>query len=194
MYDKLLYEAYGYLNEADRDWRALERKWKSSGNKEDAEQFVVAAKRAGQTKSFDYYRALWSIGQRPDRSRIYAACMMLSESIDQLMRALMDEGIPWPQVQVLMRLALAQYNEVAGMRAQNRLETLVGRGIQNTDRVTRPDLIELVLLATTVNKMMRSVLLRRGRGENITNKVDDAIDDIKTHADYLANIAGYENK
>ena len=84
MYDKLLYEAYGYsLNETDKDIRSLERAFHATGDAEDAAALLAALTRVN-TRGPSYYKALWAVGQRPSNSDIQTRAMALVDAMDTL--------------------------------------------------------------------------------------------------------------
>ncbi len=96
MYDKLLYESYGYhLDESDADLRNLYRAWTSSPTAENAAAYVAAAARKGETDTATYYAALWSSGDRPDQTTIYTRAKALADAMDRLVLKLQDRGLPF---------------------------------------------------------------------------------------------------
>ena len=162
MYDKDLYAAYGYqLDESDADYRKALRAWKVSRytDRQAAYRFVIEARKAGKTR-WDtlFYRAVWAIDERPNRSEIYASASMLSEAMDRIVQTLQASGLTFDG-------ALLQLDHIHTGRAQaghshwNTFADNVAKAIQLPDRVTLDELNGAIDYAQSISTNARNRML-----------------------------------
>lgn len=176
-----------HLLESDADLRSLERTWRTTGNAEDALRYARTAERYGRTKDPKYYEAIWASGEKPNRSKIYAAFSFLSETYDDLARAMGEAGIPWPQIQTRFRLAFtSSNNEAQGMRQMDNFEWLIARGIQRTADVTHEDLLNLIEHSRRFVRNIPKVF----KPHAVSAEERKKIDAIRRATDHLSMIAG----
>jgi hypothetical protein len=140
MYDKELYAAYGYqLDESDADYRNALRKWKSSKTKENATKLATAAQRSERLIDPEYYDALWTIGERPNRHVIYARAMMVADMVDKIVLGLNTRVGHFRESTVVFTRTT-----MSNSTTWDKYYTLISRAIQQSEYVTKDNLEDIV--------------------------------------------------
>lgn len=146
MYDKQLYEAYGYsLDEGDTSYRDAERAWLSSGgNEESAQAFLQVARRYHETRSQPYYKALWAVGERPPTDIISSRAIMLSDAVDSILQFMQHQQDGAHTLDAIIELFTHVSRGPAGLHARWRgFSTRVDRAITSSASVALDSLIEM---------------------------------------------------